>query len=462
MGSSILFSYPELSTIVGIQGTFTYAAASALPLMAFVFLGPIIRKKLPKGFIMTTWVRHRYGEIAGAYISFLTLAIMFLYMVAELSALQQVIGTLAGIDGLPVIIVQVIVTTIYTSLGGFKVSFVTDNIQGVMICGLVIICSIAIGTSVKIDTSMIAPSGLMKPSLLGYQLIYTLFIGIICSDMFLSGFWMRTFASRTDKDLAIGVSIATFAVFVILALVGATGLIAVWSGIPEPGAMAFFLLMGNLPAWVVAFAIVMVVSLSCAVFDSLQSAMISTASEELFRNKLPLPWVRGMVVLVIVPVIVVAIKSPSILQIFLISNLAASAAVPSVFLGLSRKFYFIQGFEVVCGSLGGIFSVWVFGMIFYHGDANAARKLIILASLYAPDWSVFGTFLVAPVAGLLITFAVCALRLGVRYAVCKSRGERFDGFDRPMEPPSVDEVTAELERESRGVSHPSYGATKRV
>ena len=72
MGSAILFSYPELSTIAGIQGTFTYAATSALPLMAFVFLGPIIRKKLPEGFIMTTWVRHRYGEIAGAYISFLT------------------------------------------------------------------------------------------------------------------------------------------------------------------------------------------------------------------------------------------------------------------------------------------------------------------------------------------------------------------------------------------------------
>lgn len=43
-----------------------------------------------------------------------SLAIMFLYMVAELSALQQVINLLAGIDGLPVIIVEVIVTTIYT------------------------------------------------------------------------------------------------------------------------------------------------------------------------------------------------------------------------------------------------------------------------------------------------------------------------------------------------------------
>lgn len=62
----------------------------------------------------------------------------------------------------------------------------TDNIQGVMICGLIIICSIAIGTKVIIDPSMIESSGLMNPSLLGYQLIYIIFIGVICSDMFLS------------------------------------------------------------------------------------------------------------------------------------------------------------------------------------------------------------------------------------------------------------------------------------
>jgi len=35
-------------------------------------------------------------------------------MVAELSALQQTIGALTGMNGLPVIIVQCVVTTIYT------------------------------------------------------------------------------------------------------------------------------------------------------------------------------------------------------------------------------------------------------------------------------------------------------------------------------------------------------------
>lgn len=75
---------------------------------------------------------------------------------------------------------------------------------------------------------------------------------------------MRTFAARTNKDLTIGVSIATVIVFVVLVLVGATGVVAVWAGNQDPGAMSFFLLLGDLPSWVVGFVIVMVVSLSCA------------------------------------------------------------------------------------------------------------------------------------------------------------------------------------------------------
>ncbi len=39
---------------------------------------------------------------------------MFLYMVAELSALQQIMGALTGMDGLPMVIVECAVTTIYT------------------------------------------------------------------------------------------------------------------------------------------------------------------------------------------------------------------------------------------------------------------------------------------------------------------------------------------------------------
>ena len=91
-----------------------YALSSALPLLIFAYLGPIIRSKCPEGFVLTEWTRQRYGIVAALYISFLTLATMFLYMVAELSALQQIMTALTGMNGLPMVIVQCVVTTIYT------------------------------------------------------------------------------------------------------------------------------------------------------------------------------------------------------------------------------------------------------------------------------------------------------------------------------------------------------------
>ncbi len=118
------------------QGLVIYAFSSALPLLVFAFLGPIIRKKTPDGFVLTEWTRQRYGVVTAIYLSLLTwvylflqltsfvqyndgrysLITMFLFMVAELSALQQIINALTGLNGLPVVIVQCVVTTIYTCL----------------------------------------------------------------------------------------------------------------------------------------------------------------------------------------------------------------------------------------------------------------------------------------------------------------------------------------------------------
>lgn len=133
LGSGILFSYPEIATIAGVQGLVVYTLSSSLPLLVFGFLGPIIRKKCPEGFVLTEWTRQRYGVITALYLSLLTyysslsnllepgllteyirLITLFLYMVAELSALQQIINALTGLDGLPAVIVECAVTTAYT------------------------------------------------------------------------------------------------------------------------------------------------------------------------------------------------------------------------------------------------------------------------------------------------------------------------------------------------------------
>ncbi|KAK8201936.1 hypothetical protein M8818_005461 [Zalaria obscura] len=72
LGSGILFTYPEISTIAGVQGLVVYALSSSLPLLIFGALGPIIRRKCPEGFVLTEWTRQRYGILASIYLSIMT------------------------------------------------------------------------------------------------------------------------------------------------------------------------------------------------------------------------------------------------------------------------------------------------------------------------------------------------------------------------------------------------------
>ena len=183
---------------------------------------------------------------------------------------------------------------------------------------------------------------------------------------------------------------------IILTLVGLSGLLAAWSGAwelgdGETGSLSLFLLLSQLPAWVVGVVLIMTVSLSTAAFDSFQSAMISTGSNDFFRNKLNIWFIRACVVLIIIPVVIVALRSPDILQIFLISDLVSAAVVPCLVIGLSDRCYWYRGFDFVVGGLGGIFTIFLFGLVYYDGDVTLAGRLLLLeGGLYANDWSAFG------------------------------------------------------------------------
>ena len=284
------------------------------------------------------------------------------------------------------------------ALGGFRISIITDNIQGAMVVGLIIIGVIAVGVETHIDRSLIETSGYLKPTLLGWQLLYILPVAILTNDFFISGCWRRTIASKTDKELGVGTALATVVIMIILTLVGATGLLATWAGVYRPddpeqsGSIAFFLLLEQLPAWVTGFVLIMTISLSTAAFDSLQSAMVSTGSNDLFRNKLNFWYIRLAVVLLIFPVVVVALKSPSVLQIYLISDLVSASSIPVLVIGLNNACYWWRGFEVVVGGLGGLLSVFIFGTIYYHNAQDGANLLLLENGLYAEDWSAFGQF----------------------------------------------------------------------
>ncbi len=283
-----------------------------------------------------------------------------------------------------------------------------------MVVSLIIFAVIAVGVETDIDRSLIDPSGLTKASLIGWQLVYILPVALLTNAFFLSvsnpttsnprlrlllklyqSYWLRVFSARSDNHLKIGVSIAAFVILCVLVFVGVTGLLAAWSGVwpgdpPQEGYLAFFLLLAQFPAWIVAFIVVMVVSLSTAAFDSLQTATVSTVSNDLFRNKLNIWVIRAGVVLLIIPVVVVALKSPDILQIFLISDLVSAATIPVLLIGLNDHCHWWSGFEFVVGGLGGILTVFIFGTIYFGNAEQGARLILLQNGLYSGDWSVFG------------------------------------------------------------------------
>ncbi|KAM9899383.1 hypothetical protein OXX79_005757 [Metschnikowia pulcherrima] len=437
MGCGILTTYSQIANTAGLHGLLVYTLSGSLPILGFAALGPLIRKKCPHGFILTEWVRQRFGIVTALYLSFFTCLTMFLFMIGELSGLRGAIETLTGMDALGAVIVECVVTTIYTSFGGFRVSFITDNFQGALVIVLIIICAAGMGSEINIDTSKIGPSGLLDANKLGWQLVYILPVAIATNDCFMSGFWLRTFASKTNKDLWIGCSIASFATFVICTLVGLPGFLAVWAGYievnDESGYNAFFILLETMPRWVVAFVLIFTVCLSTCTFDSLQSAMVSTISNDLFRNKIKMIYIRGLVVVVMIPTIILAVKvADNVLQIYLIADLVSAAVIPSVFLGLNDAwFWFIQGVDVMVGGLGALLAVFIFGLVYYGSAKEGGKLLLIWNGLYdSEDWGPFGAFVITPVGGLLFTLMFAGLRIGTLYMYSRITGGPFTALER--------------------------------
>lgn len=366
LGAGLQLTYPEVA-VYGLQPLLTYSLAASLPLLTFPPLAAQLRKKCPEGFVLTEFIRVRFGVIAGLFLSLCSVVTLYVFMLSEISSIYQVIQSLTGFEGTEVLIpvvIEIIVTILYTAWGGFKTSLVTDTIQAAVFIILVIICTIAIGVNVEIDTSLIKQNdSLLHQSQLGWQLLYILPVAILFNNYFLSSYWQRCYAAKTQKDLSIGCALAALLIFCLTFLVGFSGLIASWSNVyPGPNnenedqsSVVLFLLINKFcPPWISGFMLVLSITLSCAAYDTLQTALVATVSNDVFRNKINIWWIRLILVVnaaVIAPV--ATNKVNDVLILYLIADLVSAAVMPSMLLGFTDKLYFLNGFDVVVGGLGG-------------------------------------------------------------------------------------------------------------
>ncbi|KAJ1985227.1 hypothetical protein H4R34_000186 [Dimargaris verticillata] len=415
IGTWILFSLPEIGTIAGLLGVIAYSLACVFPLIVFAWLGPIIRRHNPDGFSLVSYVLQRFGRPLHILYCLIIIVYMALFLVSEFTGIGSILSLLAGIEGPVPVIILALVTTIYTAYGGLRASIFTDSIQAALATVMIIIAVVAIGTSVRFDHETAVDSGLLDSTKLGWELMYIMPIAVTFANMYHQGFWQRTFSAKDDRTLLWSSVIGSLVTLPVLILIGVCGLIAVWAGTwtaDQPGYQAFFTLFQVLPTWVLGLTVVMSVSLVCCSVDTLQCALTSSVAE-LFCNKLSLRWCRVIAVVINAPTLYLSLAQIDILQLFLVADLLASATILPVVLGLIRGSHrYFNGWEALCGCIGGLASVVVFGG-FYYGDIVEGFKLLYLSNgLYVDDESVLGAFIVAPLSSMLVT----ALASGVRMA----------------------------------------------
>lgn len=439
MGVGVLTTYTQIANISGIQGLLVYVLCGCFPIVCFSFFGPMLRRRCPEGFVLTEWCYQRYGPIMGLWLSAATVLTMFLFMVGELSSMATAITSLTGLDSRAGIVVECIVTTIYTSIGGFVVSFITDTIQGFAVLVVLVIGVIGFATETHIDHAIKDATyhELTGSNKLGWMILYILFVAILTNDFFMSGFWLRTFAAKTDKDLYVATTIAAIVCAIVSTLAGLPGILAVWTGDlkigDDMGYDAFFIMVGGMRKWVVGVILIFCVFLSTCTFDSLQSATVSTISNNVFRNKFPMWYSRVLVCVIMVPALVVAIEaSANVLQIYFIADMLSSAMVPIMFLGLSHHFYFLRGLDIIVGNLAAFLAVFVFGTIYYDSAKQGGLLLLINNGVYDPnDWGAFGAFVIAPVGGVVFGLMSAGVRIGIIYLIARLRGTPFTALDKP-------------------------------
>ncbi|CAO1635345.1 unnamed protein product [Sympodiomycopsis kandeliae] len=430
MSSSLLFGYPQVAVIpnIGLLGLGGYCFGTVVPLWVFAWLGPYIRRICPDGFTLSEYIRRRYGWPIGVLMAVVFVAFMFCFMLVELNTYGSVVSLLGGVNPTVAALIVAITTTIYTTYGGFKASLWTDNVNAVIIMLEIIIAVIAVGVKVDIQPERVESSQLLGGKKLGGELWYIMPAALVFSQSINQGFWQRTFASKNNKTLYWSVGLATVPLYAICFIVGMAGPIAWWAGLfdgptaEDDGSSTFFYILATLPNWVQGFILVLASALTSSAYDTFQSAQISTIYNDVFVGRVNIWICRGILIAINVPSVVLAVKNIDILEVFLIADMAAAAILPGLFLGLSRKLYFLNGFDVFVGACGGFFTVFVFGAIFFRDAYEGLRLIILPQGLYVEDYSVLGAFFAAPLGSLGWTFVGFGLRYVAVLAYCRFLG----------------------------------------
>lgn len=368
IGIWILFGPSEVGYYGGFWDVVGYALSSATPFMLLAYVGPLIREKLPYGVTLADYVSMRLGRPMQVYVGSISVLYMFTFLFAEFTAIGKAMDILAGMEPLVPMVAVAAVTAAYTAYGGLPASLQTDRWQAWMILWLVIaLLLILFGAdlgSLIDDAKAYNPEdewsiGSMS-SMDSFSSGLALVVAITAAEMFSQGNWQRTWASESDEALRKGAFLAAGLALPLVFVMGVLGTVVAGQGAVEDPSAAFFYLIEDAGALLIAAFVVLAVALVCSSADTLQNAVVASISRDLSNGSMQLGHAR-IATIAMMPIAIylaTTIDALSVFEIFLFADLLAAATVAPVLLTLWDR---VSSKGALIGAVAGLLSVVAYG-----------------------------------------------------------------------------------------------------
>ena len=347
LGAWILFGPASASTWGGIGAVIGYALGAAFPLLIFVFLGEKIRKLYPKGKTLIEVVRQRFGTKLFKLILFLTVFYMFIFLIAEVTAVSILVNYISGTALWITALIVITSSLIYTLYGGLRASIFTDKIQFIIILILLLILFINL-ISFNFNEFNFEFIKQNKPVLLSFDYLpnftagLTFFIAVAATNLFHQGNWQRVYAAQNNKVLKKSLIVSFLIIIPIVFFMGFSGLVAVSINSNVAPDLAFFsILLKEQSLMLSVIVIILAISLTISSIDTLINAissLIIVDGRKVLNFKGDyLKLSKYFIVCLSMIAFAIASKGLSILYLFLLADLFCCAAVLTVFYSFYDK-----------------------------------------------------------------------------------------------------------------------------
>ena len=347
LGAWILFGPASAATWGGIGAVIGYALGTAFPLFILIFLGEKFRKLYPKGKTLIEVVRLRFGTKLFKLILFLTIFYMFIFLIAEVTAVSILVNYISGTNLWITALIVIVSSLVYTLYGGLRASIFTDNIQFIIILILLLISFINL-VSLNFSEFNFEFIKQNRPDLLSFDYLpnftagLTFFIAVAATNLFHQGNWQRVYAAKNNKVLKKSLIVSFLIIIPIVFFMGFSGLVAVSANSTIVPDLAFFsLLLKKQTVMLSVIVIFLAISLTISSIDTLINAISSLivvdGSKVINFKGDYLKLSKYFIICLSIIAFVIASKGLSVLYLFLLADLLCCAAVFTVFYSFYNK-----------------------------------------------------------------------------------------------------------------------------